>query len=214
MSRLVPSFLSLVSLLFLLVSPARAQEVAAVGGKPVPAASTGEVLEALTGRPLRPAPTLDVAVVATAGADLGLLGDGDEDRGGAAEGVQAFGTFRLFVGHDVHAADDLTIALGYEGSIGYGRWNLAARQPQDVLVHRHGLAGIARMGFMGVSLSAGVSHAVEPTTGIAALGGSMLAQLAFFAGPVWIGIPVGVDIWPDQGLHSQIFGVNVGFTTM
>ncbi len=214
MSKFLSFLLLPVALVSLFVPTVVAQESAPPDARPAVLSPGGAFVHLLTGRVVPPDPTPDIAVVASAGTEMGLLGDGDEDGRRNFDGLQAFGAVHLFVGHDVHSDRDLTIALGYEGSIAYGRWNLMARQPQEVLLTRHGVGIIGRMGIVGCSISGGVAHAFAAAEGISTLGGSILAQVAFFAGPVWIGVPVGVDIWPDQGVYSQIFGLNVGGHTL
>ncbi|MBN8615360.1 MAG: hypothetical protein J0L92_32495 [Deltaproteobacteria bacterium] len=204
MSKLFSFLVLPIAFVSLFVGPVLAQDAAPVG----------VILHPITGRVVPPDPTPDLAIVVSAGAEMGLLGDGDEDGRRNFDGLQAFGSVHLFVGHDVYADRDLTIALGYEGSLGFGRWNLMAREPQDVLVTRQGVGVGGRMGIVGCMISGGLAYALEPATGISTVGGSILAQLAFFAGPVWIGVPVGVDIWPDQHVYSQIFGLTVGGHTM
>lgn len=219
MSRLVSCSFLFVSLLTVSLPHARAlaqdssrDPGSTLAGAAIATATGAE--PAPVGKPTPRPAELGFAVVARLGADLGVLSDGDDDRHRPGEGIQAFGALHLFVGHDVWAEGDVSVALGYEGSVGYGSWNLLSDGSAEAIVTRQGIAGAFRGGFLGLTLGGAASWAIDPSDGASILGGSLLAEIAIVAGPVWIGVPIGVDIWPDLGLHTQTFGLNVGLTTM
>ncbi|MFO0709623.1 MAG: hypothetical protein U0353_07270 [Sandaracinus sp.] len=170
----------------------------------------GEIVNPVTGQAVSRAPELDVAVIVAVGGEGGVLRDGADN----GRGLQAFGTFDLFLGHDVFLEGPLSVAIGYAGMVGYGSWNFLAAGSNEAVLMRHGVGVALRNEGFGIELSSGVSWAMDTATGYSTLGANVLAQFAFFAGPVWIGVPFGVDIWPDQGVYSVILGVNVGVTTL
>lgn len=231
MSRFVSSSSLLALALVLLphaVVEAQLAELLTVEDAP-PASATGEtpasrVASAVTpelalGRAWRPRgtpthPSLDLALIVSVGADFALLSDGDDDTARDAEGLQAIGSLRVFLGHDVWAEGACSLALGYEAMVGYGAWNLSADQPVESWLTRHGVGGVLRADFLSVGITSGVAIAGTPGSEDVLVGWTLTTQIAVTAGPVWIGIPWGVDVWPGLPVFSQVFGINVGLTTL
>lgn len=176
--------------------------------------AAGLVPTAETNAAAAPSAGPDFALVASAGADFALLSDGDDDTANSAEGLQALGSMRLFIGHDVWTEGAVSLALGYEAMVGYGRWNLSARSPVDAWLTRQSVGGVLRADFLSISITSGLVIAVPEEGRFVPVGWTLTTQIAITAGPVWIGIPWGVDVWPGLPVFSQVFGLNLGFTTM
>jgi hypothetical protein len=155
------------------------------------------------------APTLDPTVIVAASGELGFV----QGRQGGREVVGVYGPtghLRAFVGHEVHDDGMVRVAVAYEGSLGGGYDTMSAAMP-SVVLHSRQMVGLAlRGGAIAVTLSTGVAfmYALEHDVGL--VGYTLQAQLGLPIGPVWIGVPFGIDSWPSWGVTAFTFGVAIG----
>ncbi|GAB4214190.1 MAG: hypothetical protein OHK0013_38690 [Sandaracinaceae bacterium] len=155
------------------------------------------------------APTLDPTVIVAASGEIGFLQG--RQRGSDVVGIYGpTGHLRGFVGHELYDDGLVHVALGYEGSIGGGIDTLTASSPGRIL-HSRQMVGLAlRGGAIAVTLSTGVAFMYAPEYDIGLVGYTLQAQLGMPAGPVWIGVPLGLDAWPDWGVAAFTLGLSIG----
>lgn len=155
------------------------------------------------------AQTLDPVVMVSASADIGVLqGVQNSRRVTGVYGPQ--GHVRAFVGYELIDEGSLRIGLGYSGTFGGGLDTITAPNPGGVF-HTQQMVGLTLSGpVASVIFSTGIDFLVELEHGIVLPGWALEVHPGFPIGRFWIGIPLGLNWWPDWGVFATTFGVSVG----
>ncbi len=199
MSRSLALSLALVSLL---VAPGALAQAAAP--------ATASVAAVVDDAPVDLDPEV-VAIVSLYG-EIGLL-EGIQN-GQQVHGVYGpTGHLRAFVGYDLLHTDRFRLSLGYEGSVGFGYDTLTAKDRSAVLLTRHLLAFMGSNGTTTVTLGVGLGTMSSLEYDVNIFGFALQGEFGWNLGGFWIGVPFGIDVWPDWGIHSYSLGLSVGWAS-
>lgn len=200
----MPRFsLPLLALLLLVPSTALAQ------GGPSSAAERPEVVD---DSPLIELDREVVAILAIHG-EIGVI-DGREN------GEEVTGLYgptvhlRGYVGYDLVHAVGLRVTMGYAGHVGYGYDTITAPVPTEVVLTRHMLAFTGNVTGVTGLLGLGVSTMYAPEYDAALVGVTLQAEVGWNVDGFWIGIPFGVDFWPDWGIWGSTLGLSIGWASI